>query len=97
MFKNAPTEGAIACLISKLTSIEFEKFIFFNMNKRRKLSTPPEVFSPVKVEVKEENVYGNEYLQAKGRLQGVLKQLTEQSETESGSSDESNQGYTSKK
>ncbi|CAH1115926.1 unnamed protein product [Phaedon cochleariae] len=46
------------------------------MTKKRKLSDSS---SPLKVEVKEENLLGNDYLMAKGRLKGVLKQLTEQS------------------
>ncbi|XP_066257689.1 protein lin-37 homolog isoform X2 [Euwallacea similis] len=54
------------------------------MTKKRRLSSS----LPVKVEIKEENV-GNEYLMAKGRLKGVLKQLTEKSsDDESESSDE---------
>ncbi|XP_028145679.1 protein lin-37 homolog [Diabrotica virgifera virgifera] len=54
------------------------------MTKKRRLSGS----SPIKIEVKEENV-GNDYLMAKGRLKGVLKQLTEQSsDDESGSSDD---------
>lgn len=55
------------------------------MTKKRKISTN---MSPIKVEVKEENVLGNDYLMAKGRLKGVLKQLTEKSESESDSSEE---------
>lgn len=55
------------------------------MTKKRKLSGS----APVKIEVKEENVLGNDYLMAKGRLKGVLKQLTERSSDEdSDSSDE---------
>ncbi|XP_066137603.1 protein lin-37 homolog [Euwallacea fornicatus] len=54
------------------------------MTKKRRLSSS----LPVKVEIKEENV-GNEYLMAKGRLKGVLRQLTEKSsDDESESSDE---------
>lgn len=55
------------------------------MTKKRKLSSS----NPIKIEVKEENVLGNDYLMAKGRLKGVLKQLTEQSSDEgSDSSDD---------
>ncbi|XP_045476158.1 protein lin-37 homolog [Harmonia axyridis] len=43
----------------------------------------------VKVEVKEENTGGNDYLMAKGRLNSVLKQLTEQSESDSSSDENS--------
>lgn len=62
------------------------------MTKKRKLSTS----APVKVEVKEENMGSNDYLMAKGRLKGVLKQLTEHSDSESESSDD-NVGYRSRK
>ncbi|XP_065155605.1 protein lin-37 homolog isoform X2 [Atheta coriaria] len=44
--------------------------------------------SPTRVEVKEENVMGNDYLMAKGRFQGVLKLLTEQSSSDSEDSDD---------
>lgn len=54
------------------------------MTKKRKLSGS----SPIKVEVKEENTLGNDYLMAKGRLKGVLNQLKEQSSDESDSSDD---------
>lgn len=55
------------------------------MTKKRRLSGS----SPVKIEIKEENLGGNDYLMAKGRLKGVLKQLTEKSsDEESESSDE---------
>lgn len=54
------------------------------MTKKRKLSSS----TPIKVEVKEENIMGNDYLMAKGRLKGVLKQLKEQSSDESDSSDD---------
>lgn len=54
------------------------------MTKKRKLSSS----TPIKVEVKEENTMGNDYLMAKGRLKGVLKQLKEQSSDESDSSDD---------
>lgn len=47
------------------------------------MSSSPD--SPEDVEVKEENVLGNDYLIAKGRLQGVLKQLIERSESDSDS------------
>ncbi|KAK9716931.1 LIN37 [Popillia japonica] len=57
------------------------------MTKKRKLSASGS--SPFKVEVKEENIMGDEYLVAKGRLQGVLRQLTEQSDTDADSSDDS--------
>lgn len=54
------------------------------MTKKRRLSSS----SPVKVEIKEENI-ANDYLTAKGRLKGVLRQLIERSsEDESDSSDE---------
>jgi len=55
------------------------------MTKKRKMSS----YSPVKIEVKEENVLGNDYLMAKGRLKGVLRQLTERSDSESDSSEDS--------
>jgi len=57
------------------------------MTKKRRLSST----SPIKVEIKEENDnIGNEYLMAKGRLKGVLRQLTEKSsDDDSESSDES--------
>lgn len=54
------------------------------MTKKRKLSSS----TPIKVEVKEENTMGNDYLMAKGRLKGVLKQLKDQSSDESDSSDD---------
>lgn len=54
------------------------------MTKKRKLSSS----TPIKVEVKEENIMGNDYLMAKGRLKGVLRQLKEQSSDESDSSDD---------
>lgn len=57
------------------------------MTKRRKFSTN---LSPIKVEVKEENVLGNDYLMAKGRLKGVLRQLTEKSDSDSDSSGDRN-------
>ncbi|KAJ8959042.1 hypothetical protein NQ318_022297 [Aromia moschata] len=56
------------------------------MTKKRKLSGS----SPVKIEVKEENVLGNDYLIAKGRLKGVLKQLTERSSDEDSDSSDDN-------
>lgn len=62
------------------------------MTKKRKLS----ISSPVKVEVKEENVLGNDYLMAKGRLKGVLRQLTENTDSESDYSDD-NRSYRSRK
>lgn len=62
------------------------------MTKKRKLSSS----SPIKVEVKEENVMGNDYLMAKGRLKGVLKQLTENTDSESDYSDD-NRSYRSRK
>lgn len=62
------------------------------MTKRRKMSAN----TPVKVEVKEENVLGNDYLMAKGRLKGVLQQLTERSESDTDSSDDG-RFYASKK
>lgn len=54
------------------------------MTKRRSLSTS---FSPMKMEIKEENV-GSDYLMAKGRLKGALKQLTERSSDEDSDSSE---------
>lgn len=51
------------------------------MTKRRKTSSSNE--SAADIEVKEENVFGNDYLMAKGRFQGVLRQLTEKSESDS--------------
>lgn len=63
-----------------------------SMTKKRKLSSS----SPVKVEVKEENIMGNDYLMAKGRLKGVLRQLTENSDSESDYSDD-NRCYRSRK
>ncbi|XP_017780391.1 PREDICTED: protein lin-37 homolog [Nicrophorus vespilloides] len=62
--------------------------------KRRKTDSSPTM---IKVEVKEENTLGNDYLMAKGRLQGVLKQLTEQSESESEDSEEENRSYKHRK
>ncbi|KAJ8949328.1 hypothetical protein NQ314_008248 [Rhamnusium bicolor] len=56
------------------------------MTKKRKLSGS----SPVKIEVKEENLLGNDYLVAKGRLKGVLKQLTERSSDEDSESSDDN-------
>ncbi|XP_056641472.1 protein lin-37 homolog [Diorhabda carinulata] len=56
------------------------------MTKKRRLSNS----SPIKVEVKEENTIGNDYLLAKGRLKGVLKQLTEQSSDEGSDSSDDN-------
>ncbi|KAK4874849.1 hypothetical protein RN001_014209 [Aquatica leii] len=47
-------------------------------------------YTPVKIEVKEENVGGNDYLMAKSRLKGVLKQITERSDSDSDSSEASN-------
>ncbi|XP_044252854.1 protein lin-37 homolog [Tribolium madens] len=64
------------------------------MTKKRKFSTN---LSPIKVEVKEENVLGNDYLMAKGRLKGVLKQLTEKSDSDSDSSDERSSKYDNRK
>ncbi|XP_068914854.1 protein lin-37 homolog isoform X2 [Tenebrio molitor] len=64
------------------------------MTKKRKFSTN---LSPIKVEVKEENVLGNDYLMAKGRLKGVLKQLTEKSDSDSDSSDERHSKYRKRK
>lgn len=55
------------------------------MTKKRKMSSSSD--SPMNVEVKEENVMGNDYLMAKDRLQDVLKQLTERSESESENED----------
>lgn len=62
------------------------------MTKKRKLSGS----TPIKVEVKEENVMGNDYLMAKGRLKGVLRQLTENTDSDSDYSDD-NRGYRSRK
>lgn len=62
------------------------------MTKKRKLSGS----SPIKVEVKEENIMGNDYLMAKGRLKGVLRQLTENTDSDSEYSDD-NRGYRSRK
>lgn len=53
------------------------------MTKRRKVLSG---LGSVKVEVKEENVLGNDYLMAKGRLKGVLKQLIERSDSDSDTS-----------
>ncbi|KAL3272379.1 hypothetical protein HHI36_013856 [Cryptolaemus montrouzieri] len=55
------------------------------ITKKRKYPDSPSV----KVEVKEENTGGNDYLMAKGRLNSVLKQLTEQSDSDSSSDDNS--------
>ncbi|XP_025832322.1 protein lin-37 homolog [Agrilus planipennis] len=60
------------------------------MTKKRKLESS----NQVKVEVKEEN---SDYLTAKVRLKGVLKQLTENEKSESDSSDDDNKGYRSHK
>lgn len=46
-------------------------------------------FSKFKVEIKEENVLGNDYLVAKGRLKGALQQLTEPTVEEDSWDDES--------
>ncbi|XP_060522050.1 protein lin-37 homolog [Cylas formicarius] len=54
------------------------------MTKKRKLSSS----SPVKIEIKEENVGANDYLMAKGRLQGVLKQLRDQTSSDDSDSSE---------
>ncbi|KAK5640752.1 hypothetical protein RI129_009299 [Pyrocoelia pectoralis] len=54
------------------------------MTKNHKISS----YSPVKVEVKEENLVGHDYLIAKGRLKGVLRQLTERSDSDSDSLDD---------
>lgn len=51
------------------------------MTKKRKISSS--IDSPIEIEVKEENIFGNDYLMAKGRFQSVLKQLTEKSESDS--------------
>ncbi|CAH1106204.1 unnamed protein product [Psylliodes chrysocephalus] len=59
------------------------------MTKKRRLSGS----SPIKVEVKEENTGGNDYLMAKGRLKGVLKQLTEQSSDDESDSSDDNKRY----
>ncbi|KAJ8923313.1 hypothetical protein NQ315_001871 [Exocentrus adspersus] len=59
------------------------------MTKKRKFSSS----SPVKIEVKEENVLGNDYLMAKGRLKGVLKQLTERSSDEDSNSSDENTSH----
>lgn len=42
----------------------------------------------IKVEVKEENIYGDDVLLARGRLKGALQELVEQSEDDNASSDE---------
>lgn len=55
------------------------------ISKKRKLTDG----NLVKVEVKEENTGGNDYLMAKGRLNSVLKQLTEQSDSDSSSDENS--------
>lgn len=60
------------------------------MTKKRKYSSS----SPMKVEVKEENI-GSEYLMAKGRLKGVLKQLTLRSDSDDSDSSDDNR-YRSK-
>lgn len=49
----------------------------------------------MKVEVKEENI-GSEYLMAKGRLKGVLKQLTLRSDSDDSDSSDDNK-YRSKR
>ncbi|XP_022916342.1 protein lin-37 homolog [Onthophagus taurus] len=64
------------------------------MTKKRKLSTS--FGSPVKVEVKEENILGDEYLVAKGRLKGMLRELTELSDSDTDSSEDS-RSYRSRK
>ncbi|XP_050309375.1 protein lin-37 homolog [Anthonomus grandis grandis] len=58
------------------------------MTKKPRLSTAS---TSVKVEIKEENL-GNDYQMAKGRLKGVLKQLTEKVSDEE--SDSSEEGHT---
>lgn len=52
--------------------------------------------SPIRDEIKEENAAGN-YLAAKGRLNSVLKQLSEQTDSESESSDDNHKKATPKK
>lgn len=42
----------------------------------------------IKVEVKEENLYGDDVLVARGRLKGVLQELIEQSEEDTASSED---------
>lgn len=54
------------------------------MSKKRKISSNT---SPViKVEVKEENLYGDDVLLARGRLKGALQELIDHSDDDSGSS-----------
>lgn len=61
------------------------------MSKKRKISS---IVTPmIKVEVKEENIYGDDILSARGRLKGVLQDLVDQSDEESGSSDEESQKH----
>ncbi|XP_030764115.1 protein lin-37 homolog [Sitophilus oryzae] len=63
------------------------------MTKRRRLSNS----SPIKVEIKEEETV-NDYMMAKGRLKGVLKQLTEKSsDDESDSSDDTHRKRSERK
>lgn len=60
------------------------------MSKKRKVSTSSPV---IKVEVKEENIYGDDVLLARGRLKGALQELIEQSEEDSASSDDDNRRH----
>lgn len=55
------------------------------MSKKRKISTS---MPQIKIEVKEENLYGDDVLIARGRLKGALQELVEQSEDDNVSSDE---------
>lgn len=58
-------------------------------SKKRKNPSANLPVSPVKIEVKEENIHGNDYMMAKGRLHGVLRQLRKQSASDSDSTDDS--------
>lgn len=62
------------------------------MSKKRKISisTPT-----IKVEVKEENLYGDDVLVARGRLKGALQELIEQSEEDTASSEDERKHYRS--
>lgn len=56
------------------------------MSKKRKISST--ITPMIKVEVKEENIYGDDILSARGRLKGVLQDLVADSDEGSASSDE---------
>ncbi|CAH0563654.1 unnamed protein product [Brassicogethes aeneus] len=66
------------------------------MTKKRKLLSSNSL-KIEKVEVKEENTGGNDYLVAKGRLKGVLRQLKERSESDDSDSSDDNRRHKGKR